>query len=779
MPDMRTATLKLVLDGLTPALKSIDSLKINLKNLTKSKQTVGIDADTAQAMGSLEGLTKTIEQVGDTSTKSSSVIVRSLESVRDSAKGVSQSLTGVLSGMKGIAAGASAAAVGGVYMATGMEQNVAEIRNLGKEYGVSTAAAENYINTASKIPGLSKIEKSSLMLDLMKSGAGQEDAAMRIDAAAETLRRNRATLEKVGIRTVSELLNASEKQLTAAGIAVPGFYTEEQAKLAQEQTKQQFHGNLAAPGFNEQYNRNLERIQNTDAMNRLLTKQGEVVWTTQDRWDYMNASISNVTSTIGSVLIPVFDVLLTTVSTLLNSLSPLSLTLLAVGAGGVVAAGAIAMIAGQVAGGISAIISLVTWMGKLNLLKYASAAADLAIAAATKVATAAQWLLNVAVSANPIGAMLVIVVALAAGLYLLADHFGLVEKATDWLKNFDLSKAIDSVKKFIGNLTGGDLGKMVLTMMFPPVAIAKMLDPIVSPLLESIGIQGGIYGILDGIYSLLKRVLMWIFNGLQSIVSKLVEYLGPLVEKLKSILSPPSGSAAAGGLKGDDALSMLTEYNKTLPAEMQMSEGYMHGLAFPDEKQYVKRDPNDRRKILESIWSKTPMSADEGWENQAYASPTDEIDAEARRRLGMGYGNGNMLKEVGSVMDVGASYVAPVVNAVVKPIEKLLTSAGNAMPEQVKNIQFDDAWVGSPGMATGGEVLRNGFAKLHQGEQVLTANEVKQGASGGNMTFNATFNINGVAYSSLDKMKLKAEIEGWIRTMTDQGMTMRTRRGIA
>lgn len=67
-----------------------------------------------------------------------------------------------------------------------------------------------------------------------------------------------------------------------------------------------------------------------------------------------------------------------------------------------------------------------------------------ALAAAQKVATAAQWLLNAAMSANPIG---LAVIALAA----LAGAFVLAYKKSEWFR-VKVDAAVTAIKVFFGDL---------------------------------------------------------------------------------------------------------------------------------------------------------------------------------------------------------------------------------------------------------------------------------------------------------------------------------------
>lgn len=68
---------------------------------------------------------------------------------------------------------------------------------------------------------------------------------------------------------------------------------------------------------------------------------------------------------------------------------------------------------------IPALKSAVTWLKGTRIAALASAAAGLVVKAATAAWTAVQWLLNAALSANPIGLIIIAIIALIAGIVLL------------------------------------------------------------------------------------------------------------------------------------------------------------------------------------------------------------------------------------------------------------------------------------------------------------------------------------------------------------------------
>lgn len=84
------------------------------------------------------------------------------------------------------------------------------------------------------------------------------------------------------------------------------------------------------------------------------------------------------------------------------------------------------------------------------------------LSVATKIAAAAQWLLNAAMAANPLGIAIIAIVGLIAGLYMLEKRFGLVTKAWQAFSNSSIGKGIfafvENAKKIIEDLLG-TLGK--------------------------------------------------------------------------------------------------------------------------------------------------------------------------------------------------------------------------------------------------------------------------------------------------------------------------------
>jgi hypothetical protein len=82
---------------------------------------------------------------------------------------------------------------------------------------------------------------------------------------------------------------------------------------------------------------------------------------------------------------------------------------------------------------------------------------------ATKIATAAQWLWNEAMDANPIGATILVLAALATAIYLVVTHWKevctWVEKAWNWLTKWNGTKATDKTTTITTNYANGTQAK--------------------------------------------------------------------------------------------------------------------------------------------------------------------------------------------------------------------------------------------------------------------------------------------------------------------------------
>ena len=91
-----------------------------------------------------------------------------------------------------------------------------------------------------------------------------------------------------------------------------------------------------------------------------------------------------------------------------------------------------------------------------NTLQIASKISMLAGAAATGIATAAQWLFNIALDANPIGLIILGIAGLVAGIYLLDQKFHFIQPMLQWFT--DQLTMIADVAGTVMNVIGSALG---------------------------------------------------------------------------------------------------------------------------------------------------------------------------------------------------------------------------------------------------------------------------------------------------------------------------------
>lgn len=204
----------------------------------------------------------------------------------------------------------------------------------------------------------------------------------------------------------------------------------------------------------------------------------------------------------------------------------------------------------------------------------ATKTAMLAAAAATKVATAAQWLLNVALTANPIGLVIVAIAALVAGLVIaykksetfrkiVDGAFRAVKKAAEfafnWIKDnwklllaiitgpiglavYAVAKNWDRIKSAAGAVIGWfrDNWKNILAILTGPFGIAVRF--ITSRWDDIVGVFNNARDRITGFFSGAKD---WLFDAGKSIIQGLIDGITNMV------------TAPVGGLK--NALGAITD----------------------------------------------------------------------------------------------------------------------------------------------------------------------------------------------------------------------------
>lgn len=159
----------------------------------------------------------------------------------------------------------------------------------------------------------------------------------------------------------------------------------------------------------------------------------------------LSVVMDNLTQVFGDALLPVIDVAADVLSGVLKVFTSMPgpvqklIAGLAILAGGIVAVNA-----------AMEILKLKTIAS--TVATQAKRAAELAAAAASKVAAGAQWLLNAALTANPIGLVIAAIVALVAGLvlaYKKSETFRrIVQKVWEFLRTFVIA-AVTKIRDFV------------------------------------------------------------------------------------------------------------------------------------------------------------------------------------------------------------------------------------------------------------------------------------------------------------------------------------------
>jgi phage-related minor tail protein len=243
---------------------------------------------------------------------------------------------------------------------------------------------------------------------------------------------------------------------------------------------------------------------------------------------------------------------------------------------------------GKLTSGIGSAVNVVKWLADANNL---AAIKTIAMTVAQKAAAAAQWLLNAAMSANPIGIIIVAVAALAAGLiYLWNTNEGFrnavtaiweavvkaIKTAIDWIIG-----AFNTVVDFIKNNW-----QSILLFIINPFAGAfkylydncKGFRNFINNLLDSIGklftdlwgsiktsvsnIYNGIKGTFESIGSFvtgfIKNAASWglnlvkgIADGILSGVRWVKEAVSSVADGIKSFLGFSSPTEEGPGAKAD------------------------------------------------------------------------------------------------------------------------------------------------------------------------------------------------------------------------------------
>jgi hypothetical protein len=217
---------------------------------------------------------------------------------------------------------------------------------------------------------------------------------------------------------------------------------------------------------------------------------------------------------------------------------------------------------------------------------------------ATLALTAAQWLLNVALTANPIGVAVVAIVALIGVLYLLEKKFGIVTKGWNALK-----AGMSSMGNAFKDAGGMGVLKIAVDALVANNPMLKILL-FQFDLLKKIWLGGETLNkIMGGAMTIWQQMGMffsWMQNGLSSILATLTALKDSVVDRLEGIFGKE-------GKTGSELTTAVREEIKKDPMFSGLSEAQQDYLArTASGEKYWKNDETGEYKY-------STASPGEGW----------------------------------------------------------------------------------------------------------------------------------------------------------------------
>ena len=225
-----------------------------------------------------------------------------------------------------------------------------------------------------------------------------------------------------------------------------------------------------------------------------------------------------------------------------------------------------AVLIGIAAAGLTVVSMLASIAGPLGVMIGLVKGAHLA----TLALTAAQWLLNVALTANPIGVAVVAIVALIGVLYLLEKKFGLVTKGWNALK-----AGMSSMGNAFKDAGGMGVLKIAVDALVANNPMLKILL-FQFDLLKKIWLGGETLNkIMSGAMTIWQQMGMffgWLQDGLSSILATLTALKDSVVDRLEGIFG-------GGGKTGSELTTAVREEIKKDPMFSSLSEAQQDYLA--------------------------------------------------------------------------------------------------------------------------------------------------------------------------------------------------------
>ena len=308
-----------------------------------------------------------------------------------------------------------------------------------------------------------------------------------------------------------------------------------------------------------------------------------------DQMGLLANNMNKFFESIGKVLIPYATKALSVVNSIIGVLMQIpGIEVFAVLAGGAVLLTStllsLILVLGMAAGGFLSLLEAIQVIKQLTVV--------------TKLITAAQWLWNIALSANPIGIVIIAAAALAAAIYLIYKRTDLFQRAWKALSGMDMS----GLSGFIDIILVG-LGSAVNSALMLWGILSRASGKLNSKLGLNLSMPGWVdallmilgpqYLVVKGVYDILKalwpKFVYWlgslIPNWLKTVFGAISDFWDWLKDKWGDLLAMPENIAQAikkamPGLGGQEA-----KEGEALDEEIIKAAQKVGGLSNPTEEE--------------------------------------------------------------------------------------------------------------------------------------------------------------------------------------------------
>jgi hypothetical protein len=479
----------------------------------------------------------------------------------------------------------------------------------------------------------------------------------------------------------------------------------------------------------------------------------------------MEKRLNAMTASIGDSVLPVLNDVLGTflqISDVIGSIP---------GLGPMIGWGAV--LTGAATGGlviVGMLGSLIPGLEAMYALTKADTVAKIANTVATTGVTAAQWLLNAAMTANPLGIAIMAIVGLIAILYVLEKKFGVVSKAWAVFSNSGVGKGIfaqlESAKKLVSDIGSqfmkGNSGGAI-KMVLEAVAMATPIGMLIKLTLFMVDFMRKLWANSSALNKLFS-------NGL-AIWQSLIDFL---VKIRDSISNLPKGISEAiwgkGGQNPPDMNKMGTKALANAPANasdqelsdyaMKMAREFYPSSSYSDEQlkplandiydMLKSKGTNEEQRNIDRLNARTPIIP------QDQTSGSNVVNIASKK-----YGD--------KLLKTGDQFLAT------KAMGNPLDTYGAVLSSMWNSVIGN-----SPKMAAGGPITTSGSIIGHGGEQITPASVVQGGkttlerinemVSGGSMARGAApISVGSVSVNvHIDRIEKGSDVDGLLAKISDQ-----------